>query len=151
PQGQPERWTPVAEALARSSDPDVREKALLVGLALGDAQARPALEAVLLDPSVKAERRLRALQALSDQRATGLAPRLRSLLGDPALRAPAIRALAAYDDPETPRALLAIYPGLHEAEKDDAIAVLASRSSFSAALLDAIEAGKVPRRDVSVT
>ena len=42
-------------------------------------------------------------------------------------------------------------PTLSPAERDDAIATMASRPAWAAALLDAIRTGTIPRRDVNTT
>src|SRR5262249_9194283 len=91
------------------------------------------------------------LQNLVDRRIAGLAPVLVRLLDDPGLRGPAIRALAAYNDPATPGTLLKRYARLTPAERDDAVATLASRPAWASALLDAIRSEDVPRRDVNTT
>ena len=67
------------------------------------------------------------------------------------MRGPALRSLAAYDDPEVPAAILRQYGALTPAEKEDAVATLAARPASALALLDAIGAGAIPPRDVSVT
>ena len=67
----------------------------------------------------------------------------------PVTRRAAIRGLAAYSHPDTPKKLLADYAGLSADEKFDAIATLSSRKQYAAALIDAVEAKKVPRGDVS--
>jgi putative heme-binding domain-containing protein len=71
------------------------------------------------------------------------------LLDQPSVRAPALRALAAFDDPKTPDVILAAYPGLAQAEKRDALNTLAARLPSSEALLDAVAGGRVPASDLS--
>src|SRR5262249_1992412 len=66
-----------------------------------------------------------------------------------AVRAAAIRSLAAYADEATPALLLKVYGSLTDAEKSDAINTLAARPAYALALLEAIEKEKVPRRDLS--
>ena len=78
-----------------------------------------------------------------------LLPVLQGLLTEPALRGPAIRGLAAYADAGTPALLLRHYSSLTAAEKADVVQTLASRPAYALALLDALEKGQVPRRDVS--
>jgi putative heme-binding domain-containing protein len=73
------------------------------------------------------------------------------LLDQPPLRGAAIRALAVYDDPATPSALVRAYPRLSESEKEDAVATLSSRSTYAMALLESVRSGVIPRRDLSVT
>lgn len=70
------------------------------------------------------------------------------LVAEPAMRAAAIRGLAAYDEPKAAAALLIAYPSLSVAEKRDAVATLASRPSYAAVLLDAIGAKAIPAADV---
>ena len=70
---------------------------------------------------------------------------------DEAVRGTAIRALAGYPDANTPAALLKAYPKFTVEEKADAVQTLATSTAFAKALLDAVEAGTVPRTDVPVT
>src|SRR5262249_34496180 len=74
---------------------------------------------------------------------------LRELLKDKTMRGPALRGLAAYDEPTTPAILLKMYATLNDAEKADAVSTLASRPAYALALLDAVEKGTVARTDVS--
>ena len=60
-------------------------------------------------------------------------------------------ALAAYNDPGTPESILRRYESLSAAERDDAIATLASRPGWAMVLLDAIGKGTVSRRDLNTT
>jgi putative heme-binding domain-containing protein len=147
----PRGWAEVYAALARAEDPAVRERSHLLGLAFNDPRAVSALQAVLLNADAGEDERTRAMQALVEHRISGLGDRLRSLLDDPRLRGAALRALSAYDEPETPRAILSRYARLTAAERENAVATLASRPTYAKALLDALEAGTVPRKDVSVT
>ena len=64
------------------------------------------------------------------------------------MRGPAIRALAAFDDPAAAPAILALYGKLNDAEKRDAINTLVARPATANKLFDAIERGDVPRTDV---
>ena len=74
---------------------------------------------------------------------------LRDLLADRTMRGPALRALAAFGDPETPALILKHYGEYTDAEKADAVATLASRPAYATALLDAMGRGEVPTRDLS--
>jgi putative membrane-bound dehydrogenase-like protein len=147
----PEGWRALYGKLARDDDPEVGRLASLVALVFGDPEAVTALRGVMMDPSSRPEARDDAIRALVEARAPGLAPQLRTLLDDPAMRRPALRALAAFDDDATPRAILDRYASLDEPARGDAINTLASRPSYAMALLDAIGKGIVPRRDLSAT
>ena len=61
----------------------------------------------------------------------------------------ALRGLAVCADAATPKRVLDVYADFSPDEKQDAIATLAARKEYAAALLDAVAAKKVPRADVS--
>jgi putative heme-binding domain-containing protein len=91
------------------------------------------------------------LSALAERRVPGVVPDLHGLVDDPALRGPVLRALAAYDDPTTPEIILSRYGTYTESDRADAIATLAARPAWALALLEAIDRGRIPRRDLSVS
>jgi putative heme-binding domain-containing protein len=145
----PEGWAAAYRKLASSPSREVREKALVLGLLFGDPQALTALRRTVSDTRADAAARRTALQALVEKRVAGVPDLLRDLLAEPAMRGPALRALAAYNDPDTPALVLRHYAGFGEADKADAVATLASRPAYALALLDAMERGRVPLRDLS--
>ena len=148
---QPPGWAPVFDRLTESPDPRVRMEAAKLGLLYGEPRATDLLNAKLADRSAPTAERREALEALAGRKVPGLARVLQGLIDDPAVQGPAIRALAAFDDRETPTAVLGRYQTLGEAEREDAVTMLAARVGSARALLDAVAAGTVPRRDVSVT
>ncbi len=148
---RPEGWDAAFVRLSASPDERVRDRSRAMALRFGDARAAAALRAVLGDESVALARRLDALRALAGAREPGLPPLLLRLLDRPGLRGEAIRALAGYDDPATPAALIRRYPGLTEGERADVVVTLTGRASYALALLEAVRAGAVPRRDLSAT
>jgi putative heme-binding domain-containing protein len=146
---EPAGWPAVYRKLLASGDREVREKATALSVLFGDADALSALRKTAGDPVADAGARRRALEVLLEKRPADLPPLLRGLLDDPALRAAALRGLAAYGDPGTPTLVLGRYPSLTDAERADAVGTLASRPAYALALLEAVEKGTVPRRDVS--
>jgi putative membrane-bound dehydrogenase-like protein len=149
--GMPGRWPAVFAWLTERGDSDVRSKAAALGLLFGDPKAEAGLCAIVEDRADSPASRRFALQNLVDRRTAGLAAVLIRLLDDPDLRGPAIRALAAYNDPATSESILGRYPALTSAERDDAIATMASRPAWAMALLDAVGKGTVSRRDLNTT
>src|SRR5262249_5420248 len=127
---------------------EVRDLAHDIALAFGDASSAPQLRQTLSDPHADATAREQALEQLVRLRDAETAPLLAQLLGDAGLRGAAIRALASYDDAGAARALLGRYPSLGTSEKRDALNTLSSRTSYAAALLDAVESGAIARTDV---
>ena len=145
----PAGWEALAAKLGKSTDPQVRELVQSLSLTFGSANALAAIRAQLLDPKADTATRRKALESLVAAKDPSLAAPLRQLLQDPALRGAALRGLAAYDDAQTPAAILAVYPALNAAEKRDALGTLAARVGFARALLAAVAGGKVPARDLS--
>jgi putative membrane-bound dehydrogenase-like protein len=146
---RPAGWTRAFARLAASPDAELRSRAVALGVTFGDAGAFAHMRRVLGSATASAALRRQALAALLAARDKGLAPLLHKLLADPTLRADALRGLAAYDDPKTPAAVLAVYAKLGAAEKRDALNTLASRAAYGKALLEALAAKKVAARDVS--
>jgi putative heme-binding domain-containing protein len=145
----PEGWSEVHRKLAGSKNAEIREKVLQLSVLFGDPQALAALRKTAADPKAETTARRNALQTLVEKRPPDLLPLLRMLLSDRALRGRALRGLASYSDPTTPALILEQYGSFGDAEKGDAIATLASRPKYALALLDAMEKGRVPRRDLS--
>src|SRR4029079_15750734 len=115
----------------------------------GDETAATAMKRTVADPAADVSARTTALRVLLRRGKPDLLPILQQLVSDKALRAEAIRGLAAFNDPRTPALLLKAYPTLTDAVKEDAVQTLASRPAWSLELLDAIETGSVPRGAVS--
>jgi putative heme-binding domain-containing protein len=145
----PASWPEVKQKMRQSTSSAVREKVMHLSVLFGDAEALAALHKLAANPVAPQAARSSALQALLEKRPEQLLPLLCELVTDPAVRRQAIQGLAAYGEPQIPAVILRHYASLNEAEKADAVATLASRSAFALALLDAIEKGRVPRRDVS--
>jgi putative heme-binding domain-containing protein len=145
----PKSWPAVYRKLAAAKDAQVRERALVLAVLFGDPQALATLRKTVVDSKADLAARRRALQTLVEKRAQDLLPLLRQLLADRTLRGPALRGLAAFTDEGTPAVILRHYARFSDAEKADAVATLASRPKYALALLDAMEKGKVPRRDLS--
>jgi|SRR5579883_298792 len=145
----PENWPTAYARLKKSNNAAVREHAVIVALVFGDPLALADLRQVALDSNAKPAERVAALEALIEKHVPDLVPVLHAQLADKTTRRAAIRGLAAYADPDTPKKLLAIYADLTADEKFDAIATLAARKEYALALLDAVEAKKVPRGDIT--
>jgi putative membrane-bound dehydrogenase-like protein len=146
---QPKGWDAAAEKLARSGQAEIRALTQSLSLTFGSGPALAAMGAIVANSSGTAGDRLRALESLLNVRDAALAPVLLDLLREPAMRAAALRGLAAYADAKTPDAVLAIYPSLPPLEKRDALLTLAARAAFARPLFAAIADGRVPTRDLS--
>jgi putative membrane-bound dehydrogenase-like protein len=145
----PSEWNAAAPKLLGASDVAVRQRAMILAVMFGDPTAIESMKKTAADSTVAAPERSAALRVLLLRRKPDLLPILQKLLDDKALRAESIRGLAAFDDRNTPSLLLKAYPTLSDSEKEDAVQTLASRPAWAFLLLDAIETGRVARRDVS--
>jgi putative membrane-bound dehydrogenase-like protein len=145
----PEGWSGVYRNLSDSKNAEIREKVLQLSVLFGDPQALAALRKTAADPKADAASRRTALQTLIEKRPPDLLPLLRQLITDRDVRGLALRGLASYRDPTTPALILEHYATFSDAEKADAVATLASRPEYALTLLDAMEQGRVPRRDLS--
>jgi putative heme-binding domain-containing protein len=145
----PPGWGAVYARLAKSPSSPVRRHAQALAILFDDAEAIAAARALALATSATADDRREAVRILAEKRLKGFAADLCKLVADPAVRGAALRGLAAYDDRAAPLAILAQYARCTPDEKQDALATLASRRDYAAALLAAIEKGTVPREDVT--
>ncbi|HTU93476.1 MAG TPA: c-type cytochrome [Gemmataceae bacterium] len=145
----PEGWSEVHRKLTDSKNAEIREKVLQLSVIFGDPQALAMLRKTAADPKAEATARRNALQTLVEKRPPDLLPLLRKLIGDRVVRSTVLRGLASYSDPQIPQFILEHYASFSDAEKADAVATLASRPAYALALLDAMERGRVPRRDLS--
>ena len=144
----PAGWDAVAAKLGASANAQVKELVQQLSLVFGSASALADMRRQLLDAKTPTAQRVAALEALVAARDAGLAPTLRQLLAEAALRGAALRGLAAYDDAQTPSAILALLPKLAGAEKRDALGTLASRLAFAKPLVAALAAGQLAAKDL---
>jgi putative heme-binding domain-containing protein len=145
----PAGWEEVAAKLSQSPNPAVREMTQSLSVLFGSSAAFSSLREQLMDKQANLDARRGALNTLTAAKDPTLPPLLRRLLSDPPMRGPALRALAGYDDPSTPEAILDVYSSLTVAEKQDALATLLSRVPFARALLAGIAGEKIPAKDLT--
>jgi putative membrane-bound dehydrogenase-like protein len=145
----PQGWDEAVKTLKRHSDADTRQKANLLSVIFGDTNAIHLLRAQALNPEQPRSLREQALQGLVQTKSGDLVPVLQSLVRDAALRGVAIRGLAAFNHRGTPAIILEEYGRLTAEEKAEAINTLVSRDLFAMALLEAVQRGSIPSKDIS--
>jgi putative heme-binding domain-containing protein len=145
----PKSWARIFPILLESPFAEVRERAVALAVQFGDERAFTLLRKIVPDRARPEKERASALKTLLFQQKADLLPILHDLLKDDAMRSPAIRGLAAYDDPQTPKLLLQGYTKWNASERGDAIQTLASRGKWALALLDALETKAIPRADIN--
>jgi putative membrane-bound dehydrogenase-like protein len=146
----PLAWPSVREELLvkRSIGP-ASELAGALGISYGDPEVIRQQLSVVGSRGAPLESRARSLELLAGRRETRLVPLLIGLLEDERFRPHAIRALAAFEDPRIPQRLLASYASFPAEHRQDVIQTLTARPAFALALLDAIEAKTIDRKDIS--
>jgi putative heme-binding domain-containing protein len=145
----PENWDEALARLRKNPEKEVRQKALSLAVTFSDEKVLARLKDEASDKGLPAEDRREALEAVTQTRDSGMVPWLQKNVSDPAVRDSSIKALAAYDDPNTPKLLVSAYPELSREEKSDAINTLASRASYALPLLQAVEQKRIPAKDVT--
>jgi putative heme-binding domain-containing protein len=147
---KPGGWQRFASSLDKLDDRELGIEAHFLGLIFGRGDSRTFVGQVAGDTTLPVALRTRAIEALITCRQSQSPVGLISMLGDSAVRIPALRGLAAYDDKRVPEAILQYYPRLTVEEKQVAIGTLVSRPQFARTLLEALERKKIPSSDVSI-
>jgi putative heme-binding domain-containing protein len=145
----PPGWPVVLDRLLASERPEVQEHGLSLAMLFEPESAARKLKDMVGDGSLAPARRAAALRVALEHRQVDVSPLLPALLDEPGLRSLAIRALAIHPRNDAPALLLEQYNRCSPEERQAALATLASRPAWALALLDAIEAAKVPRADLS--
>ena len=145
----PPGWPAIERLLAKSVSSDTQLLSQSLGLVFGSQFALESLRSTLVGVQSSVPVRKAAMTALLSVKEPGLPAILRPLLAESAMRADAIRALAAFNDDATPGALLGVYSQLNAIEQRDALNTLASRLSYARPLLAAVKAEKVAKSHIT--
>jgi putative membrane-bound dehydrogenase-like protein len=145
----PAGWSELAADLGKTGSPEVRRLTGSLGVIFGDRAALAGMRSLLTDPKGTAADRAKALETLLDGKDGELAGLLPALLDDGALRGPALRAAASFDQAALAERIIKLYPSLTPAEKRDALSTLAARKSYATPLLAAVKAKTIPAADIS--
>lgn len=142
-------WQDAYAKMQASPNELVREQSLQLAVIFDDPVAFEFLRKQAADKQAADAARNRAIQALVAKQPAEVAPLLVELVGDPVTRSSAIRGLAECDHPQTVRMLLEGYESFDARARQDAVQTLASRQAWALALLDAVEAKRIPRVDLT--
>ncbi len=145
----PKRWAEVAKTLATSDKPEVRQAVQFLSISFGDQTLFPMLRQAVADATTDVNVRGQALAALVQGKDPELAKVALGLLDDAGLRGRAIAALAGQEHAGVADAIIARYGQWPADVKTVAINTLLSRASYARALLDAMQAGKLPRSELN--
>ncbi|MES2692101.1 MAG: PVC-type heme-binding CxxCH protein [Verrucomicrobiota bacterium] len=130
-------------------DASTRTAALALGAKLRSDAALEKLRAVLRKDQQNAATQAEALRALAAAKPPWLAGEVLTLVRRGQAVEPALRALATCDDPQIAPALLELYPKFGRTERIAAMDTLLARERSLAAVLDALEAGRLEKKDIT--
>ena len=114
-----------------------------LSVVFGSGRASDELIVIVKNTDGDANARLNAFKSLTRSAKPELLPVIRGLINDKVLGTVSRSALAAYDDPNIPKAMLNPWPARSEEQQAATVATLTSRPSYAKALLEAIKAKKV--------
>jgi putative heme-binding domain-containing protein len=146
----PEGWNELYEKLKTSPNEEVRQQAQALAATFGGGGALDEMRQALADSTADEAARKAALDSLVAAKDGQALPLLLELIAQPgALRGPALRGLANYDDPRIATALIAGFGGFDSAEKRDALNVLLTRPATAKALIAAVESKTIERAAIT--
>ncbi len=145
----PAAWQPAFARVTNSSEARVRSLAIQLAAAFNDPTALSKLRELALDSSRSSADRSTAIDALVAKRLKDFDSDLIELLADETVRTAVLRGLAAYNHPKTAVAILKVYESMNLADQQQAQSTLAARENWASALLDSIETGQIPPREVT--
>ncbi len=147
---EPKGWPELYAKLKDSPDEQVRSNAQALAAIFGGDSALGEMRKLLTDAKAPLEARKQALDALVAQRDAGVPDALLHLATEPGpLREAALRGLVSYDDPRVAPAVIDAFPKLNSDERRTAMQALLARASAAKAFTAAIEAGKIPKTELT--
>ena len=145
----PKGWETVESKFGGGDNAEARTLVQTLALTFGSPNALVALRKTVGDRTAPVPSRLAALEALTGAKDPEVPSLLFEGLEETDLRGPALRALAGYNHPQTAERLVQVYASLGDREKRDALNTLAARPASAKTLLAAVDAAKVPAKDLT--
>ncbi len=146
----PQGWTELYAKLKESPDEAVRANAQALAVIFGGGGAMDAMRGKLLDAAVPVEQRRQAMDSLVAQRDAGALEALLQLAVQPgALREPALRGLAGYEDARVAGTITGVFAKLDSTERRAAVQTLLARASGAKAFVAAMDAGVIAKAELS--
>ena len=146
---KPSCWDTVAMAASKSDDKRLQELVRDLSVLFGDGRALEEVQRIALDGKSDLAARRAALQTLIDNRAPERRKICEQLLNVRYLNTTAIRGLTEFDDSSIGEKLARNYRSFFPSDRPAVIDALVSRPTFAEPLLEQIEAGKIPKTDLT--
>ena len=141
----PPGWLRLRANFLNQKDPELTKLVERLSQVFGDKEAAARALATLKNRDATVPDRKQALASLLTQRHPGLAPILKSIIDEPALRIDAIRAFTSAPTPDAAKLLLDRYPKFDPAAQRAIIETLATRKAYAEALHTALKEKKISR------
>jgi putative membrane-bound dehydrogenase-like protein len=132
-----------------SATPELEGQLRNLAVLFGDGRALGEVRRVALDGKAKVPQRQLALETLIEAKPDDLKDICQQLLRVRFLNTAAMKGLSLFDDPALGDQLAKNYSSFHPVERPAVIETLVTRPTFATALLDQIEAGKIPAADLT--
>lgn len=132
-----------------AATPETQDQLRNLAVIFGDGRALDEVRRVALDSKAKVPQRQAALETLIEAKPDDLKDICQQLLRVRFLNMTAMRGLSLFDDAALGDQLAKSYSSFHPAERPAVIETLVTRPTFASALLDQIEANKIPASDLS--
>ena len=146
----PESWKTTYDALLKSDQQEIIDRANQLAVLFGDQRVFPPMRSLLGDANQELVRRQQALSVLvkGQDKAAVEVLQTDAVLGNADLQAAAVRALATLGNDSTPALLLERYGKFPNELKTDVVSTLVSRPVWTKLLLTKIAEGAVPSSDL---
>ncbi|MDE0860222.1 MAG: PmoA family protein [Akkermansiaceae bacterium] len=141
----PPGWLRLRANFLDQKDPELTKLVERLSQVFGDKEAVARALATLKNKAASLPDRKQALASLLTQRHPGLAPILKSIIDEPALRINAIRAFTSAPTPDAAKLLLGLYPKFEPDAQRAIIETLATRKAYAEALHTALKEKKISR------
>ncbi len=146
----PKGWDDIVAKLKSSPDEAVRARLQELSVIFGGGAAMDEMRAKLADAAAPVDARRQALDSLVAQRDAGALESILKIAGETGpLREPALRGLAGFDDARIAPLLTGQFPKLDTVERRAAMQTLLAHASGARAFLAAIDAGNIPRAELT--
>jgi len=145
----PASWGLVQVSLENTTSQELAQRVRELNVLFGDGRALDEMITLSLDTKVPVEARQAALTQIIESRPPNLRKLCEQLLKDRNLAVVAASGLAQYDDPEIARELIQVYRNFQPEARPQIVSILVSRPAFARLLLQAMAAGKIPRKDLT--
>jgi putative heme-binding domain-containing protein len=144
----PPSWV-AFEARCENSSQEIRDLVRNLSVVFGDGRAFDEVRRIALDSRAPMAQRQAALKTLIGARPDDLREICQKLLRVRFLNTTAMQGLTLFDEPAIGEQLARNYNSFHPSERPAVIETLVARPAFAGSLLDQMEAGKIPRSDLS--